>query len=72
MREVKQCVSQLEICGYHDKHRILLDKILDKMVNFTIDAKRFEILKEGVSMKNRKLMAAEFDHQLSTHNSFFS
>ncbi|KAF7987713.1 hypothetical protein HCN44_003576 [Aphidius gifuensis] len=40
--------------GYHDKHRILLDKILDKMVNFKIDKKRFDILKENYirSLKN--------------------
>ncbi|XP_011312074.1 insulin-degrading enzyme, partial [Fopius arisanus] len=36
----------LSVGGYHDKHRILLEKIMDKMVNFTVDKQRFEILKE--------------------------
>ncbi|XP_034948180.1 insulin-degrading enzyme isoform X2 [Chelonus insularis] len=44
----------LSIGGYHDKHRILLTKIMDKMINFTFDKKRFDILKEHYirSLKN--------------------
>ncbi|XP_011313568.1 insulin-degrading enzyme-like, partial [Fopius arisanus] len=38
--------ASLSVDGYDDKHRILLEKIMDKMVNFTVDKQRFEILKE--------------------------
>ncbi|KAK0161382.1 hypothetical protein PV327_009858 [Microctonus hyperodae] len=44
----------LVIGGYHDKNQIFLRKIMDKMVNFTIDKQRFNILKENYirSLKN--------------------
>ncbi|XP_043278498.1 insulin-degrading enzyme isoform X2 [Venturia canescens] len=48
----------MTIGGYHDKHRILLEKIMDKMVNFTIDSKRFEILK-GNHIRSLKNLEAE-------------
>lgn len=35
--------------GYHDKHRVLLEKTMDEMVNFKMDTTRFEIHKENVS-----------------------
>lgn len=36
------------IVGYDDKQRVLLDKIIDKMLNFKVDRKRFAIWKENV------------------------
>uniref|UniRef100_A0A1B6DGR0 Peptidase M16 C-terminal domain-containing protein n=1 Tax=Clastoptera arizonana TaxID=38151 RepID=A0A1B6DGR0_9HEMI len=40
--------------GYNDKQHILLEKIMDRMTNFKIDPKRFEIIKEAYirSLKN--------------------
>lgn len=35
------------IGGYDDKQRVLLEKIMDKMVSFKVDPKRFEVLKEA-------------------------
>ncbi|CAG9106505.1 unnamed protein product [Plutella xylostella] len=35
------------IDGYDDKQHILLDKIIDELVNFKCDPKRFEIMKEN-------------------------
>ncbi|XP_052757227.1 insulin-degrading enzyme [Galleria mellonella] len=35
------------IDGYDDKQHVLLDKIIDHMVNFRADPKRFEIMKEN-------------------------
>lgn len=42
------CV-QLGIGGYNHKQHVLLSKIMEKLTNFQIDPKRFEILKENVS-----------------------
>lgn len=43
---------QLGIGGYSSKQHVLLDKIMEKLTNFKVDPKRFEILKEIVSIKN--------------------
>lgn len=43
-------ISQLGISGYNNKLHVLLDKIMEKMTNFKIDPKRYEILKENVSI----------------------
>jgi secreted Zn-dependent insulinase-like peptidase len=43
-------VFQLSIGGYNSKQHVLLDKIMEKLTNFKIDPKRFEILKENVSI----------------------
>jgi hypothetical protein len=40
---------QLGVGGYNSKQHVLLDKIIEKLTNFKIDPKRFEILKENVS-----------------------
>ncbi|XP_060579124.1 insulin-degrading enzyme-like, partial [Ruditapes philippinarum] len=52
----------LSVKGYNDKLDVLLRKILEKMVSFKIDPKRFEILKElyGRGLKN---FVAEQPHQ---------
>lgn len=44
----------LGIGGYNDKQHVLLDKISEKLTNFKIDPKRFNILKENYvrGMKN--------------------
>lgn len=42
------CV-QLGVGGYNHKQHVLLSKIMEKLTNFQIDPKRFEILKENVS-----------------------
>lgn len=39
----------LGIGGYNHKQHILLKKIMEKLTNFKIDPKRFNILKENVS-----------------------
>ncbi|XP_066587176.1 insulin-degrading enzyme isoform X2 [Prorops nasuta] len=36
----------LSIGGYDDKQRVLLEKILDRMIHFTVDPERFVILKD--------------------------
>lgn len=36
------------IGGYDHKQSVLLEKIMDRIVNFKIQPKRFEILKENV------------------------
>ncbi|KAG5331760.1 IDE enzyme, partial [Acromyrmex charruanus] len=36
----------LSISGYNNKQHVLLEKIMDRMINFEVDPKRFEILKE--------------------------
>lgn len=45
---------ELAIGGYNHKQHVLLEKVIDKMTNFTIDPKRFVILKENFirSLKN--------------------
>jgi hypothetical protein len=40
---------QLGVGGYNSKQHVLLDKIMEKLTDFKIDPKRFEILKENVS-----------------------
>ncbi|XP_012261292.2 insulin-degrading enzyme isoform X2 [Athalia rosae] len=37
----------LAVGGYNDKQHVLLEKIIDRMVNFTVDPQRFEIIKEN-------------------------
>ncbi|XP_011877957.1 PREDICTED: insulin-degrading enzyme isoform X2 [Vollenhovia emeryi] len=52
----------LGISGYDDKQRVFLEKIMDRMINFKIDPKRFEILKENY-IRNLKNFAAEQPYQ---------
>ncbi|EZA60071.1 insulin-degrading enzyme isoform X2 [Ooceraea biroi] len=52
----------LAIAGYDDKQRVLVEKIMDRMVNFNIDPKRFEILKENY-IRSLKNFAAEQPYQ---------
>lgn len=42
-------ILQIGVSGYNEKLPVLLRKVVDKLVNFEIDAKRFEIIKELVS-----------------------
>ncbi|KAG7155866.1 Insulin-degrading enzyme-like [Homarus americanus] len=37
----------LSIKGYNDKQHVLLEKIMERMTTFTVDPKRFEILKDA-------------------------
>lgn len=39
---------QLNVKGYNDKQHVLLEKIMERMTSFTVDPKRFEILKDAV------------------------
>ncbi|XP_039310540.1 insulin-degrading enzyme isoform X2 [Solenopsis invicta] len=48
----------LVIGGYDHKQRVLLEKIMDRMINFKVDPKRFEILKEN-HIRNLKNFTAE-------------
>ncbi|XP_015602966.1 insulin-degrading enzyme isoform X2 [Cephus cinctus] len=52
----------LGIGGYDDKQHVLLEKILDRMVNFKVDPKRFEILKENY-IRGLKNFEAEQPYQ---------
>ncbi|KAL0124001.1 hypothetical protein PUN28_006072 [Cardiocondyla obscurior] len=52
----------LAIGGYDDKQRVLLEKIIDRMINFKIDEKRFTILKENY-IRDLKNFAAEQPYQ---------
>ncbi|KAG5318797.1 IDE enzyme, partial [Pseudoatta argentina] len=38
--------TNLSISGYNNKQHVLLEKIMDRMIHFEVDPKRFEILKE--------------------------
>ena len=46
----------LSIRGYHDKQNILLQKVMQKMAGFTVNPKRFDIIKESYirGLKNFK------------------
>ncbi|XP_063610244.1 insulin-degrading enzyme-like isoform X2 [Penaeus indicus] len=37
----------LNVKGYNDKQHVLLEKIMERMTTFTVDPKRFEILKDA-------------------------
>jgi len=52
----------LALKGYSDKQGVLLDKILDKLTNFSVDDTRFAILKESYS-RGLKNFQAEQPHQ---------
>ncbi|XP_042192680.1 insulin-degrading enzyme isoform X1 [Callorhinchus milii] len=52
----------LSVKGYSDKQHILLRKIVEKMANFEIDEKRFEIIKEAY-MRSLSNFRAEQPHQ---------
>jgi insulysin len=41
----------LAIGGYSNKQHIFLDKVMEKLTNFKVDPKRFEICKENVSIR---------------------
>lgn len=49
MKHLYCTCQQLSVKGYNDKQHIILKKIMEKMVTFEIDDKRFEIIKEAVS-----------------------
>ena len=40
---------QFSVIGYNDKQDTFMLKILQRMTNFDVDSKRFEVLKEKVS-----------------------
>ncbi|RZC37709.1 insulin-degrading enzyme, partial [Asbolus verrucosus] len=52
----------LAIGGYSNKQHIFLDKVMEKLTNFKIDPKRFEICKENY-IRNLKNFAAEQPYQ---------
>ncbi|XP_018401508.1 PREDICTED: insulin-degrading enzyme-like isoform X2 [Cyphomyrmex costatus] len=52
----------LSISGYDNKQHVLLEKLMDRMINFKVDPKRFEILKEKY-IRNLKNFAAEQPYQ---------
>ncbi|XP_033214183.1 insulin-degrading enzyme isoform X2 [Belonocnema kinseyi] len=52
----------LAVGGYDHKQLVLLEKIMDKMVSFSIDEKRFEILKENF-IRGLKNFEAEQPYQ---------
>ncbi|CAI9736365.1 insulin-degrading enzyme-like [Octopus vulgaris] len=52
----------LYVQGYNDKQSVLLKKIMEKFLNFTVDPKRFAILKESYS-RTLSNFAAEQPHQ---------
>lgn len=46
---LKQHCFQLSVGGYNDKQDTFMLKILQRMTNFDVDSRRFEILKEKAS-----------------------
>ncbi|XP_062256437.1 insulin-degrading enzyme isoform X2 [Platichthys flesus] len=52
----------LSVKGYNDKQHILLKKIIEKMANFEIDERRFDIIKEAY-MRSLNNFRAEQPHQ---------
>ena len=48
---------QLNFRGYNDKQHVLVQKVMDRMVTFKVDPKRFDIWKENVSMSVCLLLA---------------
>lgn len=58
----------LGIGGYDNKLRVLLEKIMNRMITFHVDPKRFEILKENY-IRNLKNFAAEqpYHHAVYYH-----
>ena len=40
---------QLEVNGYNEKQEVFLQKIVNKIVNFEVDAKRFKVFKQKVN-----------------------
>ncbi|KYN28455.1 Insulin-degrading enzyme, partial [Trachymyrmex cornetzi] len=48
----------LSLNGYNDKQRVMLEKIMDRMINFKVDPKMFEIRKEEY-IRSLKDFAAE-------------
>jgi len=52
----------LNIKGYNDKQQVLLEKVLDKVTSFTVDPKRFEILKDAY-VRALKNFNADQPHQ---------
>lgn len=52
--------------GYSEKQAIFLEKILEKMFNFEVDEKRFEILKEQY-LRGLKNFSAEQPYQLAIY-----
>ena len=56
----------LDIRGYHEKQDVLLDKLIMQMKSFTVDVRRFEVLKEAYvrALKNFEM------EQPHTHASY--
>ena len=52
----------LALKGYNEKQVVLLDKIMEKLVGFTVDEKRFDVLKEAYA-RGLKNFQAEQPHQ---------
>ncbi|XP_018404393.1 PREDICTED: insulin-degrading enzyme-like, partial [Cyphomyrmex costatus] len=56
----------LFISGYDNKQHVLLEKLMDRMINFKVDPKRFEILKEEF-IRDLKNFATEQPYQQAVH-----
>ncbi|XP_020292220.1 insulin-degrading enzyme isoform X2 [Pseudomyrmex gracilis] len=55
----------LKISGYDEKQRVLLEKIMDRMINYKVDPKRFEILKDHYIRTLKNFTAEQpFKHSL--------
>jgi insulysin len=52
----------LALKGYNEKQGVLLDKIMEKLAGFTVDEKRFHVLKEAYA-RGLKNFQAEQPHQ---------
>jgi len=57
----------LEVNGYNEKQKVFLEKIVNKIVNFEVDAKRFKIYKQKAVRKLKNFKAA----QPYGHTSFY-
>ena len=58
-------IYQLGVKGYSDKLDVLLRKVLEKLVSFKPDPKRYEILKEMVCITNKHLNSHSQLHQVN-------
>jgi len=61
---------QLYVAGYDHKLGLLLEKVVERLVNFSCDEKRFDVLKEGTHAQTptyTTLLSSQ-----SQHSSFLS
>lgn len=67
------CGMVLQVKGYHEKQPVLLKKILEKLTDFKVDPKRFEIYKEMYMRGLRNFYAEEpYQHSIYYTNNLMA